>query len=45
MGYFQAKAAKSVMISDKEKLLMLRVCACGFANKGTIPHGAAIDGG
>ena len=44
MGYFQIAAAKSAMISDKKKLLMLRVRAWVSANKGTIPHGVTIDG-
>ena len=43
MGYCQARAAKSVMISDREKLPMLRVCAWLFANKSTIPHGVVIE--
>ena len=45
MGYFQAKAAKSVMISDKEKLLMLRIGAWLFANKTLAPRGVIIEGG
>lgn len=43
MGYFQARAAKSVMISDREKLLMLRVCAWSFANKSSIPCDVVIE--
>ena len=45
MGYFQAKAAKSVMISDMEKLLMLRVGAWLSANKNLAPRGVVIEGG
>ena len=44
MGYFQAKAAKSVMISDKEKLLMLRVGVWLSANKNLAPRGVVIEG-
>lgn len=43
MGYCQARAAKSVMISDREKLLMLRVCAWLFANKSLAPCGVVIE--
>ena len=42
-GYYQIAAAKSVMISDKEKLLMLRVGAWLSANKSMIPHGIIIE--
>ena len=44
MGYFQAKAAKSVMISDMEKLLMLRIGAWLSANKNLAPRGVVIEG-
>ena len=44
MGYFQAKAAKSVMISDTEKLLMLRIGAWLSANKNLAPCGVVIEG-
>ena len=43
MGYFQVKAAKSVMISDMEKLLMLRVGAWLSANKNLAPRGVIIE--
>ena len=43
MGYCQARAAKSVMISDREKLLMLRVCAWLSANKSLAPCGVVIE--
>ena len=43
MGYFQIAATKSVMISDREKLLMLRVRAWLFANKSGIPYGIVIE--
>ena len=44
MGYFQDKAAKSVMISDTEKLLMLRIGAWLSANKNLAPRGVVIEG-
>ena len=43
-GYYQIAAAKSVMISDKEKLLMLRVGAWLSANKNLAPRGVVIEG-
>ena len=43
MGYFQAKAAKSVMISDMEKLLMLRIGTWLSANKDLAPCGVIIE--
>lgn len=32
------------MISDRKKLLMLRVCAWLFANKSLAPHDIIIEG-
>ena len=42
-GYSISADAKSVMTSDKKKLLMLRVGAFVIATKCTIPHGITIE--
>ena len=43
MGYFWCEAAKSARISDRDKILISRVCAFVFANKGWILHGVIIE--
>lgn len=44
MGYFYAGAAKTVMLSDREKLLMSRMCALNTDFKRIIPLPHAIEG-
>ena len=43
LGYLLNAVAKSAMMSDRKKLLMLWACAWLFANKSTIPYGIVIE--
>ena len=43
VGYFQYATAKLVTTSDKDKILMSRICAFIFANKSTILYRIIIE--